>query len=70
MSDNIMYLLSIAAGRVDGWKYEPLNGHEHDLYAGAADEIERLHSELKNRDRWEWDCPKCGIHVTSQVVER
>ena len=33
-------------------------------------EINRLRSELKNRDQWEWDCPKCGVHVTSRVIER
>jgi hypothetical protein len=31
-------------------------------------EIERLRAELERRDRFEWDCPNCGIHVTSQVV--
>lgn len=33
-------------------------------------EINRLRAEIKNHDQWEWDCPNCGIHVTSQVIER
>jgi hypothetical protein len=33
-------------------------------------EIAGLRAELEQRDRWEWDCPGCGTHVTSQVNSR
>ena len=38
------------------------------LIDDSITEIERLRAELLRRDSWEWDCPNCGIHVTSQVV--
>ena len=41
-NSDIVSMLNIAAGRVDGWDYQPHKGHEGDLYAQAADEIERL----------------------------
>ena len=47
-----------------GWSGTWCNG------CSLREEIERLRAELERRDRFEWDCPKCGIHVTSQVIDQ
>ena len=41
-NDGLMAMLAIAAGRREGFNYEPHKGHEGDLYGMALDEIERL----------------------------
>jgi hypothetical protein len=51
----------------------PEEDHGHTdcwLHHQAADEIERLRSELGQRDCCEWDCPKCGAHIYSKVLDR
>ena len=36
----------------------------------AADEIERLRAAVSQRDCCEWDCPKCGAHIYSKVLDQ
>ncbi len=39
------------------------------LYERASEEIERLRAELEKHNCYEWDCPKCGAHIYSKVLD-
>lgn len=39
------------------------------LYERAVEEIERLRAAVGQRDCCEWDCPKCGAHIYSKVLD-
>jgi hypothetical protein len=69
--NDIVELLRMRACPPEGEYLESDHGHS-DCYLEreAADEIERLRSQLSQRDCWEWDCPKCGAHIYSKVLDR
>jgi hypothetical protein len=69
-SNDIVELLRLRACPPEGEYLESDHGHS-DCYLEreAADEIERLRAELSRRDCFEWDCPKCGAHIYSKVLD-
>lgn len=48
MRNNLLERLRIAAGQLDGIKWNPAKGHEGDLYAEAVKEIERLQVAIRH----------------------
>lgn len=70
-SNDIVELLRLRACPPEGEYLESDHGHS-DCYLEreAADEIERLRAKLSQRDCCEWDCPKCGAHIYSKVLDR
>ena len=69
-SNDIVELLRLRACPPEGEYLESDHGHS-DCYLEreAAEEIELLRAKLSQRDCCEWDCPKCGAHIYSKVLD-